>query len=179
MVKNKTKILRFRKRGVSKIVMSIFIGAVLIVTAAFGFIVQSKNSKAATQSAKMVALRKETEDAQAIKNHQRIEYDIYNDMHNMINSVVIADDVRTKEEITEAKIASLTKEVTVSQFSDKDDVLAILNKWAAGDFTQADKDHNYVWGNLQGTVGVATGVDVAAIPKWAKVVAKAKKENSQ
>lgn len=40
-----------------------------------------------------------------------------------------------------------------------DDVyLEILSRWVAGDFTQADKDHNAIWRLQNGNVGKATGV---------------------
>jgi hypothetical protein len=36
--------------------------------------------------------------------------------------------------------------------------LDILNRWAEGDFSRADKDHNAIWNVQGGTIGEATGV---------------------
>ncbi|WP_268872885.1 DUF6241 domain-containing protein [Neobacillus fumarioli] len=38
----------------------------------------------------------------------------------------------------------------------------ILERWAAGDFSQIDKDHNTIWDLQGGTIGKATGM---ATPK--------------
>ncbi|WP_026565781.1 DUF6241 domain-containing protein [Bacillus sp. UNC41MFS5] len=45
-----------------------------------------------------------------------------------------------------------------SEFEQKDDLLAILDKWKKGTFSEVDDDHNYFWTYQGGTVGKAYGI---------------------
>ncbi|MEH7306439.1 DUF6241 domain-containing protein [Neobacillus drentensis] len=45
-----------------------------------------------------------------------------------------------------------------SEFEQKDDLLAILDKWKKGIFSKVDDDHNYFWTYQGGTVGKAYGI---------------------
>lgn len=113
------------------------------------------------------------EEAQAAKSNAQIYRVgrpvavVYEEMHTMINSIVIADDVWEKKLITKENIAALITEVENSKYNDEK-LLEILNRWKAGDFEQADSDHNYLWDKLGGTTGRATGVNTSKIPIWAK-----------
>ncbi|WP_054751901.1 DUF6241 domain-containing protein [Piscibacillus salipiscarius] len=49
-------------------------------------------------------------------------------------------------------------EASKDNLSHYDVYQSILNRWAAGDFTQADDDHNAIWDLKGGTIGYATGV---------------------
>ncbi|MEH7377391.1 DUF6241 domain-containing protein [Neobacillus drentensis] len=45
-----------------------------------------------------------------------------------------------------------------SEFEQKDDLLAILDKWKKGTFSAVDDDHNYFWTYQGGTIGKAYGI---------------------
>ena len=45
-----------------------------------------------------------------------------------------------------------------SEFEDKDDLLAVLDKWKKGIFSEIDDDHNYFWTYQGGTIGKAYGI---------------------
>lgn len=79
-------------------------------------------------------------------------------MHEMANTKVEATEVWGEEEITEEKVNLLIIKVVASDFEDEHTLLSILKKWKYEDFSSADIDHNYVWEQLGGTVGRATGV---------------------
>ncbi|WP_326977095.1 DUF6241 domain-containing protein [Bhargavaea cecembensis] len=38
------------------------------------------------------------------------------------------------------------------------ELLGIIAKWERGDFSEADKDHNYIWDLQDGTLGKARGL---------------------
>lgn len=48
--------------------------------------------------------------------------------------------------------------VEKSEFDQKDDLLAILDKWKKGIFSEIDDDHNYFWTYQGGTIGKAFGI---------------------
>jgi len=58
-----------------------------------------------------------------------------------------------KEEIQNLK--SIVEKIN---YEDREKLLDILNRWEKGDFSQADKEHNYVWEKLGGTIGRAVGI---------------------
>jgi hypothetical protein len=86
--------------------------------------------------------------------------EMYDKIHRMANSLIIAEDgeIWGEEAITEGEVIKLIKEVTASNYPDKETLLEILNRWKDGDFTQGDYDHNYVWEQLEGDTGKAIGV---------------------
>lgn len=86
------------------------------------------------------------------------EEDIINIMHQMANTKVIADEKWGEIEITPERVKNLKTIVEGSDFESKDKLLEILERWEKGDFSVADKDHNYLWEKLGGTIGRATGV---------------------
>lgn len=88
----------------------------------------------------------------------RDEKEVYEDIHRMANTKIVADKVWGKEEITEEKLNKVILEVLKSDFSDKDNVIEMLHNWKNGDFSNCVREHNYVWGKLGGTVGKATGL---------------------
>jgi len=103
----------------------------------------------------------------SIFNGKHSETDIQNTIHQMANSVIIANEKWGEIKITQKKIEELIIEIEESDFSYKDTYLDILNRWKNGDFTRAMYDHNEVWHMLNGSVGEATGVDWDAVPDWA------------
>ncbi len=99
---------------------------------------------------------KNDDESQKIK--VRAEHQVYNQIHAMANTLIIADEIWDKEEITEETINALIIEITASAFLDKQILLNILSEWKAGDFSNGVSAHNYVWEKLDGTVGRATGL---------------------
>jgi len=88
----------------------------------------------------------------------RDEYKVYDDMHKMANTKVVADAVWGKIDIEEGRVNKLILEVMISEYEDKEKLLFILKDWKNGDFTHCVEDHNYFWSKLDGTVGEATGL---------------------
>ena len=130
-------------------------------------------AKALADAKALEATRAAEEEAQVVKSNAEIYRVgrpvavVYEEMHTMINSVVIADDVWEKKIITKENVTALITEVKNSKYNDEK-LLEILNRWKDGDFTQGDSDHNYLWDKLGGTTGRATGVNTSKLPIWAK-----------
>lgn len=80
---------------------------------------------------------------------------IYEIMHKMANTKIEADAIWGKMEITADKLDSLIKVVEKQNWSDKDKLLTILNRWKSGNFSKCVDEHNYLWGKLGGTMGKA------------------------
>lgn len=83
---------------------------------------------------------------------------VYNSMHYMINTKIESNAIWGTLEITKNRVGILIKAVNASNWSDKEKLLEILNRWENDDFSQAVEDHNYVWSKLDGNIGKATGV---------------------
>ena len=62
------------------------------------------------------------------------ELTLYTHIHNMANTMVIADEAWAEEPSTKEAIAKLTATVNASNWEDKQDLFNILNRWSAGDF---------------------------------------------
>lgn len=86
--------------------------------------------------------------------------EIYEEMHKMINTKIIADEIWGTIEITTYKVDEVVTKVNDSDFSDKEKerLLQILNYWKNKDFSDAVNEHNYLWGKLGGNIGRATGL---------------------
>jgi hypothetical protein len=108
----------------------------------------------------------QTEDVMSVKKVRDVE-EVYKDIHLMANSVVIANHIWGKSEITEEKVNGLLLEVMASEYYDKKELIEIISRWKNGNFKYAAYDHNYVWDNLNGTIGEATKVNWSKVPKWA------------
>ncbi|MFD3155918.1 DUF6241 domain-containing protein [Haloimpatiens sp. FM7330] len=86
------------------------------------------------------------------------EMEVVDVMHKMANTKVIADKKWGFVKITKERIKNLKTIVSESNYKEKEKLLEILNKWEEGNFSEADKDHNFLWDKLGGTVGKAKGV---------------------
>ncbi|WP_299087404.1 DUF6241 domain-containing protein [uncultured Metabacillus sp.] len=91
-------------------------------------------------------------------NSSLTEDELLNYMHGMSHQKVEAEEKWIHYEMTEERIGFLLTIVENGSFKNEDLYLDILNRWAEGDFTQADKDHNAIWNLQGGTIGKATGV---------------------
>lgn len=86
--------------------------------------------------------------------------DIYHTMHIMSNTKIIADgdNIWGQLEIDKESISTIKGLVEAVDYADRDYLLTVLARWEQEDFSQADKEHNYFWAKLGGTVGKAIGV---------------------
>lgn len=85
----------------------------------------------------------------------RPEEEVWEELHKMANTKIVAEEIWGRIEITEEKCDELIKEVSLSSYSHKEEMLRMLNNWKADDFRNAVAEHNYVWELLGGTIGKA------------------------
>ena len=66
-------------------------------------------------------------------------------------------------------LSALSNEIQKADYDAdvKTQLLATLSRWNAGDFSQADYEHDYVLKKMDGTYGWATGVNTSKLPSWA------------
>jgi hypothetical protein len=88
------------------------------------------------------------------------EKSLYEQIHEMANSKIVAEDGRISSsiEITKNDIDKLIVIIDDKRFEDSKKLLQILNRWKKNDFSKIVDDHNYVWSKLGGTVGKAIGI---------------------
>ncbi|GGF13757.1 hypothetical protein GCM10010954_10620 [Halobacillus andaensis] len=79
-------------------------------------------------------------------------------IHKMSHQKVEANDKWGFYKITEERINWLSSALNKAELSHKDIYERILNKWAQGDFSTVDEDHNEMWSLQGGNVGKATGI---------------------
>jgi len=79
-------------------------------------------------------------------------------MHKMTHQKVKAEDKWGAIPMNPETIEQVYNIVKNSQFQQKNGLLAILEKWKAGNFQQVDTDHNYFWQYQGGTIGKAYGI---------------------
>jgi len=101
---------------------------------------------------------KPNEDEKNNKIEVRDEYKVYDNLHKMANTKVVADAVWGKLDMEEERINKLIIEVMNSEYEDKEKLLSILRNWKNGDFTHCVEEHNYFWVKLNGNVGQATAL---------------------
>ena len=108
----------------------------------------------------------DSEEAQVYLNpfEESIEIDDLTDnsyqdyIHKMAHQKVIANTKWGFHEITDERINWLIEGLTVLTLEHADVYQDILTRWAAGDFSRVDKDHNIIWKLQGGTIGEATGI---------------------
>lgn len=153
----------FRKKSVI-----IFIIVILVIIAAvFGvnYLMDRKSGKLTAkenqQEIKSINEEISKEDSKELKPADYYpEADVYDIMHRMANTKIIAENNKIWGELSMEKeeIQNLKSIVEKIDYEDREKLLDILNRWEKGDFSQADKDHNYVWEKLGGTIGRAVGI---------------------
>ncbi|MEI5906974.1 DUF6241 domain-containing protein [Bacillus spongiae] len=79
-------------------------------------------------------------------------------MHNMTHQKVKAEKKWGAIPMSDNTINQVYEFISTSNFSKKDDLLRITEKWKNGDFSSIVQDHNYFWEYQGGTVGKAYGV---------------------
>lgn len=86
------------------------------------------------------------------------EYKVIEVMHKMTHQKVKAEEKWGAIPMVPDTINRVYEIVNNSNFDRKDQLLAILEKWKAGNFAAVDDDHNYFWQYQGGTVGQAYGI---------------------
>lgn len=81
-------------------------------------------------------------------------------IHLLSHQKVIADKKWGMIPMTNERIHRLIDvlEMNKSQYTNADVYEGILNRWALGDFSTVDLDHNIIWTLQGGTIGRATGI---------------------
>lgn len=122
---------------------------------------QSGNKNAKEALKEMETLSKDLEDTDELQSSSTYSREkIYDVMHRMSNSKIIAKDNQIWGTLSmdEKQISTVKAIVEKVSYSDRSYMLEVLERWEKGDFSQADKEHNYFWKKLGGTIGEATGV---------------------
>lgn len=95
---------------------------------------------------------------------------LWETVHKMSHNVVVADEKWGYVPLTEERVNWLLIVVAEGRYKEEHrvELQGIAERWKAGNFRQADHDHNLVWKRLNGTVGEATGVNQNNVPEWAR-----------
>ena len=153
----------FRKKSV---IISVIV-ILVIIAAVFGvnYLMDRKSGKLAAkenqQEIKSINEEISQEESKELKPADYYsEAEIYDIMHRMANTKIVAENNKIWGELPMEKeeIQNLKGIVEKVNYEDREKLLDILTRWEAGDFSQADKDHNYVWEKLGGTIGRALGI---------------------
>ncbi|WP_298844862.1 DUF6241 domain-containing protein [Clostridium sp.] len=149
--------------------MWLTIGSVLLVIVITGtggyYISQNKlNKQGSPKSVQAVQIKAQLDSKAVVikQNHstQKIsdeELVVYNTMHKMINTKIVAEDGKIwgEVEITQDKCNRLINDISKSGYLDKVELLQFLNRWKNKDFKNGVGEHNYLWDGLDGTLGKA------------------------
>ena len=79
-------------------------------------------------------------------------------MNQMTHQKIAAEEKIGAVPMTKANIDEVTEFVEDSDFELKDEMQMILDKWAEGDFSTVDGDHDYILKMQKGTKGWSTGL---------------------
>lgn len=86
------------------------------------------------------------------------EVQVIEAIHQMSHQKAQANEKWGAIPLTHERINRLIKIVKKNEYYNDYTYLEILNRWAKGDFSKADEDHNTVWNMLAGTRGEAEGL---------------------
>lgn len=88
------------------------------------------------------------------------EAKIYDIMHRMANTKIIAEDNKIWGELPmkSEDIKNLQEIITSVNYEDRAYLLEVLNRWSNEDYSMAAEEHNYFWEKLGGTIGRAIGI---------------------
>jgi len=153
----------FRKKSV--IIFIIVIIVIIVGTFGVNYLMDRKSGKLVAkenqQEIKAINEEMSQEESKELKSADYYpEADVYDIIHRMANTKIIAENNKIWGELPmePEEIQNLKVIVEKVNYEDREQLLDILNRWETGDFSQADKDHNYVWEKLGGTIGKAVGI---------------------
>lgn len=118
--------------------------------------IQKANEKKAYD--KRIADAKALADAKAIADAKIVgEKRLYIKMHEMINSKIVSTDGLRYgvQPITSTVCDQIIKIINNNNYVDKNTLLLYLYSWKKNDFSNAVKQHNYIWDKLGGEQGKA------------------------
>ncbi|MBU3213583.1 DUF6241 domain-containing protein [Clostridium estertheticum] len=154
----------FANRGRWSVVGSILLVIIIIGTGGFYISQHKLNKQDSPKIVQAVQIKQQLEAKQVVikQNHntQNIsdkELVLYNTMHKMINTKIVAEDGKIwgEIEITDGKCDQLINDVSKSGYPDKVVLLEFLTRWKNKDFKNGVEEHNYLWDGLNGTIGKA------------------------
>jgi len=96
-------------------------------------------------------------------------------MHKLANGLIIAEDneIWGVEEITKDSLSSaLTMALSLPNCEQKAKWINIIKTWQKADFSRIVDNHNEIWDYLDGGVGRASKVNIAAVRKAEKTLKK-------
>jgi hypothetical protein len=85
-------------------------------------------------------------------------------MHHLTHQKVEASDKWANVQMTPERVTMVRQiiETRGQEWKHKSELLAMAKKWETGDFSEIDKDHNFLWDLEGGNIGKATGILSAA-----------------
>ncbi|MGE6598025.1 PRK06770 family protein [Bacillus proteolyticus] len=86
------------------------------------------------------------------------EYEVIKAMHSMTHQKVVAEQKWGAIPMTKLHAETVRDILNNTNFEKKEELLAIADRWANGDFSQIVEDHNYFWTEQEGSIGKATGM---------------------
>jgi hypothetical protein len=94
---------------------------------------------------------------EAISAEVADEAAIYNTIHEMANTKIIAEDGKIWGVKAMTKVRVENVQNAIKNLSIKDErIIQIIDRWSKQDFSQCVEDHNYIWDiYLHGTIGKA------------------------
>ncbi len=90
------------------------------------------------------------------------EAQIIDIMHKMTHQKVKAEDKWGAIPMSDNTVSQVIEFLKKSNFSSKEDLIDIAEKWKSGEYQTVDQDHNYFWEWQGGTVGRAYGTMTSA-----------------
>jgi hypothetical protein len=149
-------------------ILSILAASIILATVYYGFIHKTNVDKAASvsnlaENSKNVKKEKKPADSNAVQkdlgiNKHSPEQAVVEVMHEMTHQKVKASEKWGAIEMDQKNIDTVLSILKSSDFTDKDQMLEIAEKWKKGDFSNIVEDHNYFWQLQGGNVGKAYGM---------------------
>ncbi|HSQ33417.1 MAG TPA: DUF6241 domain-containing protein [Peptostreptococcaceae bacterium] len=145
------------------ILIGLIIGLFLICCGITYYIVNNQTSSTQSQNQEIDTETINESEKESVKDGKSGNYDkkqIFLKMHEMSNTLIIANDGQVWGELPIDKENIADIEAMVVSNNDLDDkeekrVLEILAAWKKGDFSNGVDEHNYFWGKLDGSIGKA------------------------
>lgn len=150
----------------SMIVIAICLGVIGVLlidridknTVSSSQVVSKESTSTTIQNTSSSVVEVMTENPFDRQNSDLTDDEILKYIHGMSHQKVIAKEKWIHYEMTSERIQFLISVVKSGSYENGELYLDILNRWAEGDFSRADKDHNAIWNVQGGTIGEATGV---------------------
>ena len=86
------------------------------------------------------------------------ESKVLNIIHGMTHQKIASDKKWGAIPLTEKNVQVLYDFLETKNFNNQTALMNIVTKWKKKDFSEIDKDHNYIWNIQGGTVGKAYGI---------------------